>query len=294
MSEDNSSGGASAPVVDTGSAEVNNTESQEAKPVETAVAAAKRKFTYKADGQEIHEELDDTEIVRRLSLSKSAMSRMNEAHKTKQQAEALIREFQDNPAGLFKKLDATKARSAAEAFLLEQIKAEMMSPEERERQEMKRKLQSYEEQENKVKQDQQAKQDAELQARYTQTYSDTIIKALETSGLPRVPSTVKRMASLMYKNLELGLDLSPADLVDEVKKSYYSEFKEMFGGSDASFILSMFGDDVANKIRKHDLAKFQQGSGSKAKSEPQVGDEQAKRTMTRDEYREYLDKKFKS
>lgn len=276
----------------TESSEVQQTQQEQQPPA----PPSKKKYTYKADGESVEEELDEAEIAKRLSLSKSAMKRMSEAAKTKQQAEALIREFQENPTALFKKLDSKKARSAAEEFLLEQLEQEMMSPEQKAQQEMLKKLQAYEEQEKRTKEEMEAKQMAQLQASVAQDYDRTITEALATSGLPKVPSTVKRMASLLYKNLELGLDLTPADLVEEVKKSYYAEFKELFGAGDASFILSMFGEDVSNKIRKHDLEKFKTTLGQN-RAEQFSGnanprnEEPPKKIRSRD-YDEYLRKKI--
>lgn len=304
MSEDNNSVAAAS---DAAPAEASTEETVEAAATEVKPTAKMTKLLkLKVDGQEFDEslpfEVDENNkehmdfLRKHLQLSKVSNKRMSESAKVKMQAEALIREFEDNPTSLFKKLDAKKARSAAEEFLLEQLEQEMMSPEERTRQEMMRKLQSYEETERQTKEQAEANQMAELQNQVAQNYDKTISEALAKSGLPKVPATVKRMAQLMYKNLELGLDLSPADLVDEVKKSYHSEFKELFGTGDASFILNMFGDDVANKIRKHDLQRLQSKQSMpsvqpRSSSQPSKEDRKA---MSRDEWRDWLDKRVKN
>ena len=68
------------------SAPVESSESQSETPESQTQASAppvsaKRQFKYKADGAEVTEELDDTELSNRLSLAKAAHKRMQESAK---------------------------------------------------------------------------------------------------------------------------------------------------------------------------------------------------------------------
>ena len=115
--------------------------------------------------------------------------------------------------------------------------------------------------------------------------------ALQSSNLPKNPFTVRRMAELMQKNLQHGLDLEPQHLAQLVREDYQKELVSLIGSSEADQIIAMFGDDLANKIRKHDLAKFKAGqSGVSQPQKPSSAPTQniEKRKMRPDEYEAYL------
>lgn len=95
-----------------------------------------------------------------------------------------------------------------------------------------------------------------LQEAYSQEYDRKITEALSFSGLPKTPITVRRMTELMSKNLEHGLDREAKDLVQLVKEDYLNENKERLDQTNGDGLLSLLGDDIANKIRKSDLAKL--------------------------------------
>ena len=100
----------------------------------------------------------------------------------------------------------------------------------------------------------------------------------------------------MFPSHDRGLELDPSDLVDEVKKSYYSEFKELFSQGDAEFILNMLGEDISNKIRKHDLSKLNvpaNTSNAPKANESKSPETPKKGYMTQDEYREWLNSRIK-
>lgn len=237
-----------------GSEESNSTPSNQTPP------PAKKKFKYKADNQEIEEELDDSEIASRLSLAKAAQKRMQEASMTKKQAEQFFQALQNDPMSVLsneKIMGQKKFREIAERFLLQQIEQESLTPEQRAQAEKDRRLQEYERQEKEQKSKAEQEQLAHLENHYAQEYQKTIISALNSSSLPKNDFTVARMASLLQKNLQHGLDLPPQALAQLVREDYERELKSLIGSSEGEQILRLLGEDVANKIRKHDLSKFQ-------------------------------------
>ncbi len=247
--------------------EVNSQEQQT--PAEKKLSRA---IKLKIEGQEYEEKLpfdfdpDNKEQVeylkRHLQMSKVASKRMNEASVTRKQAEQFIQALQQDPMAVLgndKIMGQAKFRQLAEQFLAQQLEAEMLSPQEKQVKEREAKLRRYEEQEKQTKADAEAKQAQAMEEHYAQEYQKTIISALETTSLPKNAFTVKRMADLMQKNLQHGLELEPSMLAKIVKEDYQKELVGLIGGSDAEQILAMFGDDVANKIRKADLAKLKAG-----------------------------------
>ncbi len=269
--------------------ETNKEQSQSIQP-------QKKKYVYKADGKDYEEELDDAEISRRLSLSKAAQKRMQEADKVKNEAQKLMDELNNNPMALFKKLDAKKVRSAAEEFLFEQIQSEMMSPEERQRRQMEQELKSYKDREQAEQEATKAKQLEETAKHYQESFDKTITDALKESGLPKHPKTVAKMAQLLMRNLDLGLELSPQELVQELREEYISDFKDLFGASEADQLLKLLGDDVAKKIRKYDIENLKKNKTSSNQTniiQPQSNNQPSQK-MSRDDWRENLELKVKN
>lgn len=238
--------------------ETEGTEKAEAKPA--APVPNKKKFQLKVDGEEIEEELDlndDEGLKNKLQLARAAKKRMNEAVSTKRQAMEIIKAFEQDPESMLRRL-GPKGREIAEKFLLGHIQEELMSPEEKERRDMKKKLETYEQKEAREKEEREAAANAKREADYANSFQQTIMTALQKSGLPKTPELVKRMAAIMSKNLEFGLELTPDDLVNEVKTDLTAIVKSIVGDSDGDSLISLFGNDVANKIRKSDLKRLQE------------------------------------
>lgn len=168
--------------------------------------------------------------------------------------------FENNPESMLARL-GPKGREIAEKFLLNQIQDEMLSPEEREfRQTKKERDELKAEKEAALKKQQdEAREREEFQ--YAQTFQKTIIDALDQSGMPKTALNVRRLADLMSKNLELGLDLSPKELAEEWAKERASnnqaEIKEMT----AEQFIKLYGADMAKKLRLHSLKELQEKQG---------------------------------
>lgn len=266
-----------------------------------AVQAAKEKFKLTVDGEEFEEEVDlndKEDLRRRLQLAHAAKKRMAEAKSEKAKAFDIIKAFEEDPTNVLRRL-GPKGREAAEKYLLEHIQESMLSPEQKAQRERDLKLQKYEEQE-KLTEKQKAEQ--ELQAKsnqYAQQFQATIIQALDKSGLPKSPDAVKRMANIMQKNLKLGLELTPDDLVLEVKNEVHGMLKAFIGDADGDQLVSMFGEDIANKIRKSDIKKLQEKHGQvfqtpSRQAEPSQPRANESRPMSMDEWKEQINKRVSS
>lgn len=252
--------------VDAAEGEVTGTEGQDGQQ-ETATQAAakaalaKRKIKLKIDGQEIEEEYDpnDEEAIRRdRQLARAAEKRMSEARDKTKKAFEIIQAFEKDPETMLARL-GPKGREIAEKYLLKQIQDEMLTPEQKQAREEKEELERYRKEKQTAAEKEAADELSKQENEYAQQFQNTIIDAVKKSGLPKSPELVKRMASLMAKNLDLGLDLTADDLVFEVKKDLTSMLKSVIGDADGEQLIEMFGPDVANKIRKSDLRKLQEG-----------------------------------
>lgn len=254
----------------------------------------KQKFKYKADGQEIEEELDETEITNRLSLAKAAHKRMQEAAKTTKQVEQFIERLKNDPISILtndKLMGQQKFREIAEQFLIKQLELEQMSPEQKRFMENENKLKEYERKEQERVKAEEAQKMQELERHWANQYEQTIISALQSSELPKNQYTVKRMAELLQKNLAMGLDLEPQQLAQLVREDYMLEHKSLIKDATPEQLLAIFGEDVVNKIRKHDLAKLKV-SNPKPRVEAQPRNEEPEKRMSPREYTEFLKQKW--
>lgn len=268
----------------------------EAKPT---IQAMREKFKLKVDGEEFEDEVDlndKEELRKRFQLSHAAKKRMGEAKAAEQKALDIVRQFEQDPESMLSRL-GPKGREIAEKYLLKQIQDDMLSPQEKEARMTKAKLEKYE---AKEKEDQDFKQKSVMEkkeAEYAQGFQTTIIAALNKSGLPKTPEMVKRMAATMAKNLELGLELTPEDLVSEVKSDVSKILKSIIGDSDGDQLINMFGPDVAKKIRMSDLKKLQEKQGQvfQRGSSNQSGGaskQDSARPMTMEEWKESVNKRI--
>lgn len=278
----------------TATTETTENKGQTTEQTETKTEPQLKKFKLKVDGEEFEETLDlsnEAELVKRLQLAKAAEKRITQAKTEKQKAMEIAKAFEDGT--LFKK--HPKARELAEQFLLEQLEAEMLTPEQKRLKE----LESY-----KAKKDSEEREAKELQAKAAQeakereiatNFQKTIIDALDKSGLPKTPEMAKRMAYIMKKNLDLGLNLTSEDLVQEVKSETLAMIKSVIASAqDGDQIISLFGEDVAKKIRAADVKKLKEKMNMpQGKSQPVDVPKNPKtdKPMSIDEWKEMIAKR---
>lgn len=223
-----------------------------------------KKFKFKVDGEESEEEIDlsnEVELTKRFQLAKAAEKRISQAKSEKQKAMEILKAFEDGT--LLKK--HPKNRELAEKFLLEQLENEMLTPEQKEFRELKAYKEARDREEAESK-----KAEAEAIAKQRETaiaqqFQKTIIDALDKSGLPKTPDLAKRMAGIMKKNLDLGLNLTADDLVIEVKAEANEMLKALIGSATGEQLIALFGEDVSKKIRAHDVQRLKSQMGQPAK-----------------------------
>lgn len=281
------------------------TEQAEGQPQEDTPTQAKQeakqilsKYKIKVDGKE--EEVDLETLKREFSKSKAADKRFVEAAKLRKESEQLIEELKKNPR---KVLENPKLgvdfRKMAEDYLREQIELEMMTPEQKKIREYEKLLAEKESEQAEIRHQQEIAREEALFKHYAEDYDKSISAALLTAGLPRSPRTVARMAELMERSIEFGIDVKPADLVPEVRKTYINDIKDLFSSADGDTLLAILGDDIANKIRKSDLKRLTQAAPEFTKSEstraprtPSSSKEKGREYISVHEWREQLEKKF--
>ena len=238
--------------------------SLKAVPNDKPTPAEVRRLKLKVDGRE--EEVDEAEVIRRAQLSSSASKRMEEVATQKQQIQKLLETIKGNPlaALMDPALGLTKAQIKEQFenwYKREYIDPETLSPEQLKIRDYEAKLKEYEEIKAQQERAQQERQMAEQQKHWAGEYERQIVKGLESSGLPKTPSTVKAMAAYLQQAVNAGVDVPIETVADLVKQDKVNDVKHFLGALEGEALIKLVGDEVINKIRKADLARLR-GQGA--------------------------------
>lgn len=225
----------------------------------TAPAAAQptpteiRKMKLNLNGQEV--ELPESEVIAYAQQGKVATERFKEASKMRQEAEQILKYAEANPEDFFKRT-GKNARQWAEEFLLKELQAEAMSPEQRKARENEEKLRKYENDE-KSREDKK-KQEAQdrLKQEHMEKYDQMFVQALTESGLPKTKYTIKRMAELQLINIKNKYELSATQLAKIVREDYIDEQKSLYGAVEGDQLLELLGPEIVKKLSKAQIAKL--------------------------------------
>lgn len=250
---------------------------------------AKRKVRVKVDGKE--SEVDEDEIVRDYQKFRAADKKFQEAAKLRKDAEALIDLLKNDPVKALEHPSIGKNfKELAENYLIEQLKREQMTPEQRELMEARQKLEQFEKAQQEQQKQFEEQKMAELANHYEQEYQKSIIDALQNSGLPKTNVTVRRMAYYMHRALEQGYEVSAKDVVSLVKKDYHREIQELLGAADGDILEGLLGD-VSKKLRKMDVHKAKTQLQTEDDEDVQVTPKTEKKgpkKISMDEFDDYL------
>jgi len=230
-------------------------------PPDKAAAAAKaeavRRHKLKVNGQEM--ELEEPEVLRRAQLAEAAEQKFQEAARNRKEIAQVLELMKNNPLEGLKRL-GINPREFSEKYLAGELQREMMTPEQRELQELRefREKQTKAQQEAEMQAAEQAKQAqvAQQQQRAAAEYDKQISDVLTATNLPRSPETVKRVASVLRSALAKGYELDVPTAVDMVKQNYMTEVQALFGGLKGEALAKMLGDGLLKEVRKYDLAQL--------------------------------------
>lgn len=256
-----------------------------------------KKYKVKIDGQEM--EVTEKELLSGYQRATAAQKRFDDAAKMRKQNEQFINLLKKDPVKVLSHPDiGHDVRKLAEEYLAGELRKESLSPEQRELEELRTKLRESEEKDKAAAETAKQQEFQKLQSYYEEDYTSKIVKALETSGLPKTPSTVSRMAQYMLRANEQGYEVEPTDVVTLVKEDYMGDVKALFGSLDGDTLISLLGKDVVNKIKKTEIEKIK----SKTPANPTQTKEVAKPTaksedrpskkMSWDDYKRELEEKY--
>lgn len=271
------------------------TGSDNAAPTSEAVNEAIRKFKLKLNGQEQEFDLGNQEhlttIQRMAQKGESADRKFNEAAMMRKQNEEFIRLLKTNPeAVLSNPTIGVDVKDWAEKFLWQRLQEERMSPEQKKAAEMSRELEDYRQREMLTKEKEEREQFEKQKTEYKGRLETDIIKTLETSGLPKSPRTVARIAHYMLEAKARGwTDVSPSDVVETVWKEYIDEHNQFYGLLPTEKLKAILSPELRKKFRELEMAEVKTPGKIIGKSEqPPANPEhqQPRKGLTIEEWRE--------
>lgn len=216
-------------------------------PGETKAETTARLFKVKVDGQEM--EVDESELIKGYTHGKAAAKRMEEAALSRKEAEQVLRMFRENPKEAFKLL-GRDARQFAEQVINDELQEAMLSPQERELRDYKRKVEEYESQSRRAKEQYEREQMEADIARQAETIQGEIISTLESAGLPKTERTVSRIVYYMQAALQAGYNVGPKDVIQQVREDYKHDLNSLLGGLPEDALEAFLGADTVRKIAK--------------------------------------------
>jgi hypothetical protein len=153
-----------------------------------------------------------------------------------------------------------------EALYEKRIAPQQLTPEQRQLQEMQRKLQSYEQEKAQtVKAQQEAELDRQADAiaqQYAKTAADVMAKL--GWGAELAPLVLREMLPYAEQALEAGMEPVSEDILGMFMEDQRAKLGNMVGKLDGEQLLRFLGDDLANKVRKADLARLRAGQAKSA------------------------------
>lgn len=171
---------------------------------------------------------------------------------------------------------------------------EQMSPEQREAAEWKRKAEAHDEM---LRQNETSRQEQENNSRVQQaleTIKAQISEAMNEAGVPLnskiAPQLAKRVAQVMQLGYVNGKVITPKEAMAKVKAEIHEYQRSYYDVLDEDKLVEQLGKENAEKVRKYYLKAVKEADKDKKKPNlTPAAKRDERKTMTPDEFRDYLD-----
>lgn len=248
-------------------------------PTQQEIKKQLEKFKLVVDGEEIEREFDlsDKESLKRelqkaIAFEKRRAEILEEKKQTYAEKQKLLEmaKLMEDPYSYLRKL-GPKGIEASEKLMLEQYQQEMMTPEQRQLQELQQKLAHYEQVEKQRQEQEQLQQQQALEQQYAEKFQKTIIDSLTKVNLPKTPKLVQRAAELLKQNIQYGLELDSFELAEIIKQDYMAGISEISKNATPEQLIEIYGKDTIKKLMKHQIEQMKSKQPQSTKSFSQVG-----------------------
>lgn len=168
-----------------------------------------------------------------------------------------------------------------------------MSPEQREAAEMKSKLEEYQRQEKQRETERLTAEENQRVQQALQTIKAQISEAMTEAGVPLdskiAPQLAKRVAQVMQLGYVNGKVITPKEAMARVKQELSEYQKAYYDVLDEDKLVEQLGKENAEKVRKYYLKAVKESEKKDKKDFKSSPKRDERKTMTPDEFRDYLD-----
>ena len=279
-------------------------------PTEAKEAAEKAIAKYKVKVNGAEREVDVDELLKGYSLGNGAHQKFEQAAQMMKKAEAMMRQvqsfqemIQNDPEMIVKQTDKQKFRQTAEKFLAQELRMEMMTPEERHAYvaqiEKDQKLAEYE---NKEKASKEAEDKAKFNAMMEEqrlNYETKFIDAFKSLNWPADTSMetkllfMRDMATLLEAAVQSGYEPDYKDLAKMSMDSWMKQANLFYGSLDGEKLATALPPEVAKKLRKYDLERLRAAGVTQSKpvEHDSHSSQPMSKKMTKDQWRSAIYKR---
>lgn len=217
--------------------------------------AIKKAYKLKVDGKDV--DVDEAELIKRAQMGFSADAKWQEAATIKKQMEGFLTLLQQDPSEALARL-GMDVDDLAERHIQRRIEEMKKTPEQLEREKLQKEIEKYKK-ESEMRQKQARDEEIQrLQSKFSVEIENDISSALEdaTSGLPKSPYVIKRVADLLILAMQKGKkDVRARDVLPMIKEEVRNELREMYNVVPDDMFEEMVGKDRLTKYRKGKIKK---------------------------------------
>lgn len=217
-------------------------------PTNEPTKAEIRKLKLSLDSGDI--ELPESDI---LEMAKAAAKGYQSEQSSTAKLRAIEEAFKADPAEFFKQFGMDFddfAIKKLEQRYNDELEDSKLSPEAKELKLLKREMAKRAAEAKQEQERAKAEQGQREVAEATVKLRATIKEALGSTTLPHTPVTERRMAQLMYRNAELGLDIPPSAIAKLVESEVAAEHTSLFDSLDGDKLLDRIGEKRFEKALK--------------------------------------------
>lgn len=236
------------------------------KAIKTAESAGSDRVTIEIDG--VPETLTLDEARRWAQKAKAADKRFEEAAGIRKRFERLLQQGQIDPISMLKAL-GHDPDALAKNHIKSLIQRETLTPEEVEKIEMKKELEQYKKRDQEADLSKKAWMKEQMKNQFAAKIEKEATEVMEAEGLPKDETTIELMAKYLLRAKKLGYkDVGPKDVVEYVKADYKRMIRAFLSKTSDDKIAEWAGDDIYDRVRKHNVSKLHDPEKVAFKKEP--------------------------
>jgi hypothetical protein len=235
---------------------------EESSTEEEKVEEAVRTWKMKVMGEE--REFDEKalldnmdEILKFAQLGESAHKKFNEASQMRKESEELIKLIKENPAAVLSDPRiGVDLKKFAEDVLTQEIEDMKKTPEQKEKEKLQNDLEEAKKALETAQEEKRKNEFQRLQDEEAAKLEDEMLGAIETSGLPKNPYVIRRMADYMLLAMQNDVDLSPQDVLPLVQKELKQDIRDLFASSPEQVMDELLGKETISNIRQRHIKQM--------------------------------------